>query len=154
MRLRIDEFREPPLLSYKRSPSLRDKLVKSDVGPRNKTGQMFFGPPKAGNFPCLGCASCNNMLRGDEFTQQNTGRRFRIKQRYTCSSRFLIYMITCPCNLVYIGETTMEIRQRISKHKSTIRTGMTELPIPKHFAEKQHSINHLKFRVIDSVAPL
>lgn len=63
-------------------------------------------------------------------------------------------MITCPCNLVYVGETTMEVRQRISKHKSTIRTGLVDLLIPKHFIDESHTINQLKYKVIDSVPPL
>lgn len=48
----------------------------------------------------------------------------------------------------------MEIRMRISKHKSTIRTGINKLPIPKHFHEQAHTIGQLKFCVIDSVPPL
>ncbi|CAJ0923204.1 unnamed protein product [Ranitomeya imitator] len=40
----------------------------------------------------------------------------------------------------------MEIKARISKHKSTIRTGLTELPIPRHFLSMVHSINQLRFR--------
>lgn len=45
----------------------------------------------------------------------------------------------------------MEICKRISKHNSTIRTGLVELPIPKHFLAQAHSISQLKFRIIDSV---
>lgn len=60
-------------------------------------------------------------------------------------------MISCPCGLIFIGETTIEIRKRISKHKSTIRTGLTDLPIPKHFMEMVHYLSQLKSRVIDSV---
>lgn len=107
-----------------------------------------------GNFPCMGCACCSHMLRGDTFTHPHTGQVFKIRQRYTCTSRFVIYMITCPCGLVYVGETTMEIRMRISKHKSTIRTGLNELTLPKHFEEQAHTIGQLRFRVIDSVPPL
>lgn len=48
----------------------------------------------------------------------------------------------------------MEICKRITKHKSTIRNRMVELPIPKHFVENNHSINQLKFKVMDSVPEL
>lgn len=60
----------------------------------------------------------------------------------------------CTYGLVYIGETTMEIRQRISKHKSTVRTRMLELPILKHFAEKARSVKQLKYQVTDYFPPL
>ncbi|CAJ0965397.1 unnamed protein product [Ranitomeya imitator] len=65
-----------------------------------------------------------------------------------------VYLMSCPCGLMYVGETTMEVRQRISKHKSTIRTNLTDLPIPKHFSECRHSVNQLRFRVIDGVPTL
>ncbi|CAJ0942417.1 unnamed protein product [Ranitomeya imitator] len=113
---RIDEFTRPPLLSYKRGYNLKDKLVKSDVGP--------------------------------------TSKKIFIKGRYTCTSSFVIYLITCPCGLTYVGETTMQIKACISKHKSTIRTKMMDLPIPKHFIESCHAISQLRFRVIDNVPPL
>lgn len=29
--------------------------LKLDVGARKKEGRTYFGPSKAGNFPCLGC---------------------------------------------------------------------------------------------------
>lgn len=46
----------------------------------------------------------------------------------------------------------MKIRKRISKRKSTIRTRLTDLPIPKHFTEQSHTISLLEFRIIDSVS--
>lgn len=34
----IDEFKQLPLMSDRRAPNLRDKLVKSDVGSKKKLG--------------------------------------------------------------------------------------------------------------------
>ncbi|CAJ0931144.1 unnamed protein product [Ranitomeya imitator] len=150
----IEEFTLPPILSYKRGRNLKDKLVKSDIGSTVVSLQRTLAPPKLGNFPCLGCACCGNMIKGDFFNHPRTGQRFSIKGRYTCTSSFVIYLIVCPCGLTYVGETTMEIKARISKHKSTIRTKMVDLPIPKHFIESGHSVSQLRFRVIDGVPPL
>ncbi|CAJ0957188.1 unnamed protein product [Ranitomeya imitator] len=145
----IEEFALPPILSYKRGRNLKDKLVKSDVGPTVVNVQRTLGPPKFGNFPCLGCACCGNMIKGDFFNHPRTGQRFSIRERYTCTSSFVIYLIVCPCGLTYVGETTMEIKARISKHKSTIRTKKMELPIPKHFIESGHSVSQLRFRLYE-----
>lgn len=128
----------PPLMSYRKAPSLRDKLVKSDIGTSRRDTQTTCGPPRKGNFPCLNSTFCNNMLKGDTFSHPHSGKRFQIHDRYTCSSKYVVYMISCPCGLIYIGETTMEVRKRITKHKSTIRNKMVELPIPKHFIERNH----------------
>ncbi|CAJ0951717.1 unnamed protein product [Ranitomeya imitator] len=170
----VEEFTCPPILLYKRGCNLKDKLVKSDIGPTNVSLQRTLGPPKLGNFPCLGCACCGNLIKGEFFNslkprgdhisfevilrglydRKYPSKRIYIKRRYTCTSSFVIYLIVCPCGLTYVGETTMEIKARIRKHKSTIRTKMVDLPIPKHFIESGHSVSQLRFRVIDGVLPL
>lgn len=121
----VEEYNNPPFMSYRRAPCLKDHLVKSDIG-SFKSSRRWFGPMKMGNFPCLGWACCNHMVRGHTFGHPQPGQIFKIKQRYTCTSRFVVYVITCPCGLMYMGETTMEIRMRISKHKSTICPGLNE----------------------------
>ncbi|XP_077109686.1 uncharacterized protein LOC143766127 [Ranitomeya variabilis] len=140
--------------SFRRGRNLRDRLVKSDIGPSKSLVQRTLSTAKHGNFPCLGCACCNNMLKGEFCHHPHTGKKIFLKERYTCSSSFVVYMIVCPCGLTYVGETTMEVRARISKHKSTVTTGLSELPVPKHFIESRHSVNQLRFRVIDSVPVL
>lgn len=130
----IEEFKAPPLMSYRRAISVKGKLVKADIGSRK---------------PCQGFSCCNNMVRGDKFTHPHSGKVFEIKHRYTCSS--MVYIINCPCGLIYVGETTMEVCKRILKHKSIIRKGLADLLIPKHFSDKLHTIGQLKFCVIDSI---
>ncbi|CAJ0922858.1 unnamed protein product [Ranitomeya imitator] len=150
----IPSFETFPLMSFRRGRNLRDRLVRSDVGTSKSSIQRTLSVAKHGNFPCLGCSCCNNMLKGEFFCHPHTGRKIFLKERYTCTSSWVVYMIVCPCGLTYIGETTMEVRARIIKHKSTVRTGLTELPVPKHFLEHKHSVNQLRFRVIDSVPTL
>lgn len=60
----------------------------------------------------------------------------------------------CPCPLIYIGETTTKCRLHINNHKSTIRTGKVELPVPRHFLEQGHTVMDLTFSIIDHVPSL
>ncbi|CAJ0958430.1 unnamed protein product [Ranitomeya imitator] len=150
----VPKFEAPPMMSFRRGRNFRDKLVKSDIGTSKRSIQSTLSTDKNGNFPCLGCSCCNNMLKGEFFHHPHTGKKIFLKERYTCTSSFVVYMIVCPCGLTYVGETTMEVRARITKHKSTVRTGLTELPVPKHFIDNKHSVNQLRFRVIDSVPVL
>lgn len=54
----VDKFKEFPLMAYKRSANLCDKLEKADVWhSKREVVPSFFGTPKKGNFPCLGCAA-------------------------------------------------------------------------------------------------
>lgn len=49
---------------------------------------------------------------------------------------------------------SQEVKYRITKHKSTLRKGLTDLPVPANFLEKAHTISQLRFRVIDGVPKL
>ncbi|CAJ0964830.1 unnamed protein product [Ranitomeya imitator] len=149
----IPEFKEPFLPCFRRPPNLRDNLVKADIGPKDPRRQIFLSRPKTGTFPCLHCAQCNNIQKGNTFQHPRSGKTFHIKNFFTCDSTYVVYLIKCPCGLLYIGETTQPVRDRISKHKSTIRCSNLLLPIPYHFHTQGHFVSQLKYQVIDHVPP-
>lgn len=98
----IKSFEIPSLMSYKRNKNLRNKLVRTDFGSnRKEMGQRTLMPVKIGN--CLHCSYCSNMVKEDSFTHSNTGRKFKIKERFTCSLDHVVYMLNCPCWLIYVG---------------------------------------------------
>ncbi|CAJ0959390.1 unnamed protein product [Ranitomeya imitator] len=148
----IREFNSKPIICSKRCSNIKDHLVRADVGPSNRgMVQRVLTTPRNGTFPCLSCHQCSNVLKGDSFTHPRSGRRFPIKGQFTCNSSFVVYLIKCSCGLGYVGETTQHIRDRISKHKSTIRCGRTLLPIPAHFSQHNHNVAQLRYQVIDHV---
>lgn len=53
---------------------------------------------------------------------------------YNCSSEFVIYCLSCPCSLLYIGRTIYTLRKRFGEHKRSIEE-CKELMIPRHFTE-------------------
>ncbi|CAJ0968597.1 unnamed protein product [Ranitomeya imitator] len=119
---RIKEFKEPFLPCFRRPRNICDKLVRADIGTIQQTStQRFLTNPKYGTFPCLQCTQCNNVTRGSTFYHPHNGKQYNIKGYFTCDTSFVVYLIKCPCGLCYIGETTQPIKDRISKHKSTIR---------------------------------
>lgn len=46
----------------------------------------------------------------------------------------------------------MEVKARITKHKST-RTQQLDLPVAAHFVAEGHSVSQLKFKIIDGIPP-
>ncbi|CAJ0950204.1 unnamed protein product [Ranitomeya imitator] len=64
----VTEFQQPFLPCFKRAPSLRDSLVKADIGTSTTVRQSFLGKPREGTFPCLHCVQCNNVLKGNAVT--------------------------------------------------------------------------------------
>uniref|UniRef100_A0A8C5MGY3 Reverse transcriptase domain-containing protein n=1 Tax=Leptobrachium leishanense TaxID=445787 RepID=A0A8C5MGY3_9ANUR len=147
----IPFFLDPPIFAYKRNRNLRDHLIKADIGPLKVKQQKFLGIPKKGTFPCLGCSSCNAVIKGDFLLHPHTGDKIWIRDFYTCESSYVVYILKCPCGLLYVGETTTKMKERFSKHKSTIRTGRYDLPVPEHFFALAHNIAQLRFQIIDHV---
>ncbi|CAJ0959302.1 unnamed protein product [Ranitomeya imitator] len=78
----IVEFQQPPLFSYRRNRNLKDQLVVSDIGSTKKDLHSTFSRPRLGNSPCLGCACCNNMIKGSSFCHPHTGKNYEIRRRY------------------------------------------------------------------------
>ena len=51
-----------------------------------------------------------------------TGREYEVKRHYTCQDTHLVYLATCLiCSSQYVGQTTKEMRQRHSGHRSEIK---------------------------------
>ncbi|CAJ0964547.1 unnamed protein product [Ranitomeya imitator] len=148
----IDSFKAPTLICTKRPSNIRDKLVRADVGSSRPTSiQKTLATRRQGTFPCLNCAACSNVIKSDNITHPRTGKSFPIKGFHTCNSNFVVYLVKCPCGLLYVGETTQHVRDRIASHKSTIRCNKNWLPIPEHFSKSGHSVAQLRFQVIEHV---
>ncbi|OCT94102.1 hypothetical protein XELAEV_18011767mg [Xenopus laevis] len=105
-------------------------------------------------YRCIGCAQCSNVIRGREFVHPGTGFTVQLRGHYTCTSKYVIYAFVCPCGYVYIGETAQMVKSRISQHKSSINLGNDRLPVSKHFIDKGHNADQLKFIVLEGIPPL
>ncbi|CAJ0954261.1 unnamed protein product [Ranitomeya imitator] len=136
----------------RRPKNIRDKVVRADLGSQ-KTAQnrTLTGHSRTGTFPCLSCRCCSNVIKGNEVVHPRTGKSYPIKEHYTCDTNYVVYIIKCPCGLLYVGETTQAIKDRISSHKSTIRCEKTWLPLPLHFKEARHNVSQLRFQIIERV---
>lgn len=142
-----------PLFVYKRERNLRDLLVHADFNnyrPR-RSSQRLLTPIPNGNYRCGGCAQCNNTQKVQSFRHPHNNRSFPIKSVITCSSTHIVYTLTCPCGLVYVGKTTRQLKQRISEHKSTIRRNDRDYPVAIHFNDLKHDISTLRFCGIEQV---
>ncbi|OCT55591.1 hypothetical protein XELAEV_18000457mg [Xenopus laevis] len=55
--------------------------------------------------------------------------------------------------MIYVGLTIQKVKSWISQHKSTIKLGNTALPLSRHFKEKGHTVEQLRFVVLENVPP-
>lgn len=124
-----------PLTCCRRAPNLRDRLVKSHLT------RLSIKPLRVGTFACGRCRACIYM-HNEQPVIDRFGKRHRITQIFTCMTNNVIYMLTCPCNKVYIGKTTRPFKKRLLEHVSSINNAPEWIqnnrklpPVSRHFLE-------------------
>ncbi|OCT55735.1 hypothetical protein XELAEV_18004486mg, partial [Xenopus laevis] len=147
----IDEFIAPPIVSYRRGRTIGKMVTSAQV---KKKIDTFFGKRATGMSPCYNCNQCPFVYKGKDFIHPGTGYTARLRGFYTCVSKYVVYVLVCPCDLIYVGETTQMIKSRISQHRSAINLGNTSQPVSKLFLEKGHSADQLRFMVLEMIPPL
>lgn len=107
-----------PLLTARRAPNLGNYLTQSHfVGPCKTTGRGF---KLVRSFPRGDCNVCQYMEPTKQFVNPRDGRTVGLKGYINCRTKGVIYCLKCPCSLLYIGQTTQQLKQRVQKHLSTI----------------------------------
>ncbi|KAL2082102.1 hypothetical protein ACEWY4_021920 [Coilia grayii] len=143
-------FQDLPLCVFSRNPNLRDKLVHADTATPPPPNTLSNAQ---GNFPCKSCTSCSHYLKLQTFTHPHTHKTYKIKQLITCRSTHFVYLLICPCPLLYVGKTTRSLRTRFLEHMSAVRRSDEASPVARHFQTAGHSAADLRFLGIERVLP-
>lgn len=59
----------------------------------------------------------------------------------TCNTDGVVYVLWCPCDLLYVGETKCDFTTR----------GRVGFPVSKHFLYFKHNERDLRFMLVDYV---
>ena len=98
------------------------------------------------------CATCSHFNNATHFKSNKTNKVYKIRSSFSCSSRNIIYLITCKkCKKQYVGSTEKTLRERINHHRSTIIRKERRY-ISKHFNFVDHQITDLSVQIIDSTS--
>lgn len=109
--LRNDPILGPVLPSkagiiFRGSPSLHSQISHNVIDAPIKP--TFF-PESKGYYACEKCNVCTHNLCGrkksESFQSTVTSTVYHMKYFTTCTSRYIVYLITCPCNKQYVGRT-------------------------------------------------
>ncbi|OCT65696.1 hypothetical protein XELAEV_18041935mg [Xenopus laevis] len=100
-----------PNFAYKKGRSLGSRLSPSlftDSKPARLTHWL----------DTKGCYSCGvSYIRSLKyFIGSNNSIRYKINFYANCGTKLVIYLITCICELQYIGKTSRPVRKHISEH--------------------------------------
>lgn len=136
----------------RQSKNLLRALTSSKVT-SEKTRQNPTFEQGAGSKKCSGCHACPKVQQTKFFKSTNTKRKYQIRQKISCRTSFLIYLVFCSnCGGNYVGRSKREFRQRHSGHKQEInnRTG----GLGQHFHPSNNlgcSYDHLQVTFIEKV---
>ena len=120
-------FKESKLVAaYSKNKNLSNYLVRARITKQiNKPQKNEINyEPNPGFYTCNSarCLTCK-FHATEQYTFKSTtyGRSFTIRQNLCCKSKNIIYLITCKkCNLQYVGETSRELRECATDHRSNI----------------------------------
>ncbi|XP_071807127.1 uncharacterized protein [Asterias amurensis] len=109
--------------------------------------------PDAGMFKCNEnrCITCEFVTNSTTFTRSlpiNDDAPYEIKSRITCTTKNIIYLITCKeCNIQYVGQTQRKLKERFGEHRSSVNTAAT---VTHHFSG-DHSVHDMVVQGIESL---
>lgn len=83
-------------------------------------------------------------------TSTVTSHIYHMKQFATCSSQYIVYLLTCPCHKQYVGRTVRTFTIRFNEHIAGIKGGKDKHTVPRHYLQ-YHNKNPsgTLFQVID-----
>ena len=123
---------EKQIIFAKRQPQNLKSLL-SSAKYTSSTNDCVYSVNKCS----INCETCKLLLEGSTVTFYNSDCIFHVKCSFTCTSKNLIYVITCSnCKNQYIGETGRDLRSRMNTHRQQIRDpNLRHLKVSKHIAQ-------------------
>lgn len=95
-------------------------------------------------FPCSKCQVCPFVDRTKVFKDAKGHKQYELRDLINCSTDRVIYMLTCPCQKIYIGKTKRQLRIRI-EHLRDIKREKDREKDPEKYHESpvaKHSLEH------------
>ena len=150
-------FPDPPMICWSRPKNLRDFLIKAQLPPvitERRSSRVKNGFSHCGR----NCKMCHNSPRFcKSVINTKTNEIFPILSTLDCTSKNVIYLITCRKNSgscavrrpQYVGQTSRMISSRFNEHSHTIRTGSTT--VGSHFKAQGHNLQDLEIVPIEKI---
>ena len=98
---------------------------------------------------------CKQVIKADHFKSSQTSRTFRIFQKTTCKSNFIICILECKlCKIQYVGKAVTAFNIRLNNHRKDVKDPKA-IPADKFFNQTGHNFNlNAKFIIIEQLQEL
>ena len=107
-------FPQLPLVTYKRPPNVKDKLIRAKIpdSPPTRPKRILPGMKK-----CNKCPICPFVQVGTKVKATQNSYTLEINEEVNCQTKNVIYIIGCQkCNEQYVGETSRTLQERFVEH--------------------------------------
>lgn len=142
-------------ITYRGALPLSGQIAPNVVDPPSVP--TFFWHLK-GYYPCRKCKVCLHNIfacrKTTSFRSMSTSMEYEMKHFTTCATKYIVYLITCPCGKQYVGCTIRAFSTRVGEHITSIKKGRTNHSVPRHYLEF-HNQNPAgtSFQVINKFFP-
>ena len=129
------------MVVYKRATNIKQMLVRADITPQDiNKGSSPCGKP---------CIICPFMAKTEQITSWKTKEQFRIKGRFNCKTKNVIYVISCKkCGLQYVGQSGNTFNERLRGHFMDIKQKNDVKPVSRHFILNDHTQNDVTATIV------
>lgn len=125
-----------PAFIYRKAPNFGDKIVKKVLDPPVRPTMFWDCASFYACRRCKTCAKVNSPIRGlTEFTSTGNNMNLKIKDFNTCSTTHVVYVLQCPCNIMYLGRTKRTLKKRVSEHIYNIEIGYKDHSVSLHLKQ-------------------
>ena len=125
-------FKEPPMVAFRRTKTVRSQIIKNDVQPPQKKG----GPTE----PCGGCSICKLINNKEVLRNANSGQEVKVAAGGTCRTSDIVYAARCKvCDLIYVGETQKELGKRFCAHRYDSKSRPDNNDLTEHIRTHGHN---------------
>ena len=101
--------------------------------------------------PCGSCKICPSISKNPTIT--NTKKNITVEPLSggNCRTKCVIYAARCKkCDLIYIGHTSNELRERFGKHRYDVNKRPSNTEYSEHFGSAGHTEEDLELSILQS----
>ncbi|OCT56601.1 hypothetical protein XELAEV_18004634mg [Xenopus laevis] len=138
-----------PLITYRRSKNLHDKLTHSHYTCSAKP--TWLTSKITGCYKCGNCIACPLVERTSTIILTRDNIEYKLKNYMNCKSTYIVYIMQCICGKHYVGKTLREFRRRIQEHVGDVKH-KRNTSVAVHINEYHNgNTSAMKFMVVEQL---
>ncbi len=134
-----------PTVAYRRSPNLKDQLVRAQVWYPPPEAETQYKEKRCTRLFCKYCIVLKNQMT---YKCPHTGEIVTLAENVHCQSTNVVYLLYCKQHKTqYVGEIKRCFKIRLEEHLADIRHSRDK-QVSNHYSSKPHSTKELEYYIL------